>query len=129
MSKTKVLGVAGLLLGAALFLWVGTEARADDDFDGKWTMNANGWTFVLKIKQDGDSFTGVMHGLNHESKSTVEGKIDGNKITFTREGGQKYRGYLFTEDPSDKGVTKQAMAGVANNGDDEKGHFGWYATR
>jgi hypothetical protein len=92
-------------------------------------MNANGWTFVLKIEQDGDSFTGTMTGINNDQKSKVEGKIKGKKITFTRDDGdQKYEGYLFVEDPSDKGAVKLAMAGFAVNGDDGD-RFGWYATR
>jgi hypothetical protein len=132
MLRISVRAGAVLLVAAALLLTAGQGTRADDDgdFDGKWKMNANGWTFVLKIEQDGDSFTGTMTGINNDQKSKVEGKIKGKKITFTRDNGQRYEGYLFVEDPSDKGAVKLGMAGVAVNGDDEDADkFGWYATR
>jgi hypothetical protein len=127
MCKASVRTCAGLLLAAAVLL-VGSQcARADEgDLDGKWTMNANGWKFALKIEQDGDNFTGTMTGINNDDKSKIEGKIKGKKITFTRDNGQKYEGFLFVEDPTGKDVTKKAMAGVAVNDED---HFGWYATR
>jgi hypothetical protein len=126
MSGTSVQACAPLLVAATLLTGC-LHARADEgNLDGKWTMNANGWTFVLKIKQDGDSFTGTMHGLNNDNKSKIEGKIEGKKTTFTRDIGQKYRGFLFVEDPTGKDATQKAMAGVAVNDDD---HLGWYATR
>lgn len=126
MGKTTVRTAAELLSGVVLLLLVGAEARAND-FDGKWTMNANGWTFVLNIKQEGDRITGTMRGLNNDDKGTISGKIKGNEITFTRSGGsQQYRGYLFVDDPTKKGDTKKGMAGVAKDGDNQ---WGWYATR
>ena len=67
-------------MGAALLLG-GSTARADD-FDGKWTVNANGWTFVLKITQKGDTITGNMNGINNTEKQKIEGKIKNTAITF-----------------------------------------------
>jgi hypothetical protein len=128
MGKTFVSTCAALLGAVVLLLAAGPCAHADGDLEGKWTMNANGWTFVLKIKQDGNSFTGTMHGINNDDRSKIEGKIEGKKITFTRDNSQKYRGFLFVEDPTGKDNTKNAMAGVAVNEGDED-HFGWYATR
>jgi hypothetical protein len=125
MCKATVRATAGFLSVAALLLTV-ASARADD-FAGKWTMNANGWTFVLDIKQDGERITGTMTGLNNDDNNTIEGKIKGSEITFTRSGGtQEYRGYLFMEDPTGKGGTKRGMAGIAK---DERNHWGWYAAR
>src|SRR5437763_652483 len=123
MSK-KAIGIGGrLLLGVALLLAVGT-ARAGD-FDGAWIMNANGWTFTLKLEQKDDAITGTMTGINNDQKSTLEGKIKGNEITFTRDNGQEYRGYLFVDDPTGK-TNKLTMAGIFKGGDD---HAGWYAKR
>jgi hypothetical protein len=128
MSRTSVPTCAGFLVAAVLLLTTGPCARADGDFEGKWTMNANGWTFVLKIEQDGDKITGTMTGINNDQKSKIEGKVEGKKITFTRDDFQKYRGFLFVDDPTGKDNTKKAMAGVAvNDGNDD--NFGWYATR
>jgi hypothetical protein len=126
MTKTTVRTAVGLLLGVTLLLLASSPAPAEGDFDGKWTMNANGWTFVLRIQQNGDTITGTMRGINNDERNKIEGKIDGNKITFTRDNGQEYRGFLFTDDPSGKGAAKLAMAGTARSGED---HFGWYATR
>jgi len=112
------LGYAVLLAGAA-------STRADD-FSGTWVMNANGWKFTLKIEQKDDTVTGTMTGINNDQTSKIEGKVDGNKITFTRVGeGQDYEGYLLNDDPTKKAID-QAVAGIAKTGDVS---FGWYATR
>jgi hypothetical protein len=125
MDRTYVRVAAGLLLAAATLL-VGSAGARAGDFDGKWTMNANGWTFILKIEQKDDRITGTMRGLNNDGKSKIEGKIRGHEITFIREGsGQEYRGYLFIDPPPGKD-SKNAMAGTARGG---KARWGWYATR
>ena len=112
------LGYAVLLAGAA-------STRADD-FSGTWVMHANGWKFTLKIEQKDDTVTGTMTGINNDQTSKIEGKVDGNKITFTRVGeGQDYEGYLLNDDPTKKAID-QAVAGIAKTGDVS---FGWYATR
>jgi hypothetical protein len=97
-----------------------------DDFGGTWVMNANGWKFTLKIEQKCDAVTGTMTGINNDQTSKIEGKVSGNKITFTRVGeGQEYEGYLLNDDPTKK-ANEQAVAGIAKSGDTS---FGWYATR
>ncbi len=124
MRKTLAgLGVH-LLIGMAVLLLAGSLARADD-FDGAWIMNANGWKFVLRLEQKGDAVTGTMTGINNEQKSTIEGKINGNEITFTRDNDQQYRGFLLADDPSGK-TNKLVMAGTFKAGDN---HAGWYAKR
>ena len=112
------------LVGAVLL--AGAAAARAEDFSGTWVMNANGWKFTLKIEQDSDKITGTMTGINNDQTSKIEGKVDGNKITFTRVGeGQEYEGYLLNDDPTKK-ATDQAVAGIAKAGDVS---FGWYATR
>jgi len=108
----------------ALFLLAGTASARADDFSGAWVMNANGWKYTLKIEQKDDTVTGTMTGINNEGSNKIEGKVNGNKITFTREG-QEYEGYLLNDDPTKKG-NNQAVAGIAKSGDVR---FGWYATR
>ena len=58
----------------AVMLLAGTLARAGD-FDGTWIMNANGWTFTLKLEQNDDAIKGTMTGINNDQTSTVEGKV------------------------------------------------------
>src|SRR2546423_140980 len=104
-----------ILLGAGVLLLCGAPAPAGD-FDGKWIMNANGWKFILQLEQKGNTITGTMTGINNEQKSTVEGKINGNEITFTRDDGQEYRGFLLADDPTGK-TNKLTMAGIFKGGD------------
>jgi hypothetical protein len=124
MNKSAAAIGMRLLIGIALVLMGSALARADD-FDGNWVMNANGWKFTLKLEQKGDSISGTMTGINNEQKSTVEGKVNGIEITFTRDNGQEYRGYLLADDPTGK-ANKLAIAGVFKAGD---GQYGWYAER
>ena len=110
----------------SVFLLAGTASARADDFSGAWVMNANGWKFTLKIEQKDDTVTGTMTGINNDQSSKIEGKVNGNKITFTRVGeGQEYEGYLLNDDPTKKG-NDQAVAGIAKTGEVS---FGWYATR
>jgi hypothetical protein len=89
-------------------------------------MNANGWKFTLKIEQKDDTVTGTMTGINNDQSSKIEGKVNGNKITFTRVGeGQEYEGHLLNDDPTKKG-NELAVAGIAKSGDVS---FGWFRTR
>lgn len=97
-----------------------------DDFSGAWVMNANGWKFILRLEQKDDTVTGTMTGINNDQTSRIEGKVNGNQITFTRVGeGQQYEGYLLHDDPTMKG-NNQAVAGIAKSGHVS---FGWYAAR
>jgi hypothetical protein len=110
----------------SVFLLAGTASARADDFSGAWVMNTNGWKFTLKIEQKDDKVTGTMTGINNDQTSKIEGKVSGNKITFTRVGeGQEYEGYLLNDDPTKK-ANDQAVAGTAKSGDVS---FGWYANR
>src|SRR5258707_2503447 len=124
MKKKAAGSGVRFLLGIAFLLLAGDMARAGD-FDGTWIMNANGWTFTLKLEQKDDTVTGTMTGINNEQKSTVTGKIKGNEITFSRDNEQEYRGYLFVDDPTGK-TNKLTVAGTFKSGDDQAG---WYAKR
>jgi|ERR1043165_8152366 hypothetical protein len=74
------------LVLTSLVLLAGTTLVRGDDFSGAWVMNANGWKFTLKIEQKDDVVTGTMTGINSDQSSKIEGKVNGNKITFTRTG-------------------------------------------
>ena len=125
MQRSLIPSCVRFVLVPVLLLAGVASARADD-FSGAWVMNANGWKFTLKIEQKDDTVTGTMTGINNDQSSKIEGKINGNKITFTRVGeGQDYEGYLLNDDPTKKG-NDQAVAGIAKSGDVS---FGWFATR
>src|SRR5262245_51823339 len=107
-------------------LLAGAPSSRADDFSGAWVMNANGWKFTLKIGQKDDTVTGTMTGINNDQTSKIEGKVNGNRIIFTRVSeGQEYEGYLLNDDPTNKG-NNQAVAGIAKAG---QVSFGWFATR
>jgi hypothetical protein len=112
------------LIAAACLLLASTTVRAGD-FDGAWIMNANGWTFTLKIEEKDGAITGTMTGINNEQKSTIEGKVKGTEITFKRDNDQEYRGYLLSDDPTGK-TNKLTIAGIFKSGEEQAG---WYAKR
>src|SRR5262245_42710704 len=110
MQRSVIPSCVRLALVCAALLAGAASTRADD-FSGAWVMNANGWKFTLKIEQKDDTVTGTMTGINNDQTSKIEGKVSGNKITFTRVGeGQEYEGYLLNDDPTKKG-NDQAVAG------------------
>lgn len=116
------------LILVSLLLLMGATLACGDDFGGTWVMNANGWKFTLKTQQKDDVVIGTMTGINNDQSSKIEGKVNGNKITFTRTGdgdGQTYEGYLLNDDPTKRG-NEQAIAGIAKARDVS---FGWYAMR
>jgi hypothetical protein len=53
------------LLGIAFLLLAASTLRAGD-FDGIWIMNANGWTFTLKLEEKDGYVTGTMTGINND---------------------------------------------------------------
>src|SRR5262245_23896038 len=98
MSKNVAGTGRRFAIGAVVLLLAGATARAGD-FDGTWIMNANGWTFTLKLEQKDDgTVSGTMTGINNDQRNTVEGKVNGKEITFTRDNGQEYHGFLFVDD-------------------------------
>ena len=124
---TSAVAACARLSAAFVLLLAGAGAARADDFSGAWVLNANGWKFTLKIEQKDDAITGTMTGINNDQVSKIEGKVSGNKITFTRVGeGQEYEGYLLNDDPTKK-ANEQAVAGVGKKTDDTR--FGWYAKR
>jgi hypothetical protein len=126
MQTSAIRSCVRFALVVAVLLAAAASARADEDFGGTWVMNANGWKFTLKIEQKDDTVTGTMTGINNDQTSKIEGKISGNKITFSRvDEGQEYEGYLLNGDPTNK-ANGQAVAGIAKSGDVS---FGWYLTR
>jgi hypothetical protein len=95
------------------------------DFTGAWIMNANGWTFILKLEGKESDVTGTMQGINNDQASTVKGKIKGKRIIFRRDHFQEYVGYLLSDDPTGK-TNDLTLAGIFRSGGDQAG---WYAKR
>jgi hypothetical protein len=118
-------GMRVILLGDPTLLLPPSTPPADD-FRGAWMLNANGWTFTLKIEQKDDTVTGTLAGINNNQSGKIAGKVNGNRIIFSRVGtGQEYEGYLLNDDPMKK-ANNQAVAGIGKVGGVS---FGWYATR
>jgi hypothetical protein len=103
----------------------GMELGWAGDFVGTWIMNANGWTFTLKLEETAGAVTGTMQGINNNQTSTVKGKIRGKGITFRRDHFQEYVGYLLVDDPTGK-TNEPTIAGIFKSGGDQAG---WYAKR
>jgi hypothetical protein len=65
-------------------------AFADDaklDLNGSWTWsyqgrNGNTMTSTLKLKQDGDTITGSVVGMNGQSTDIKDAKLAGDDLTF-----------------------------------------------
>lgn len=82
--KKLTLMIAGLLITAVVSLAAG--------IDGKWSMegvaNKNGKkspTLTLNLKADGAKLTGQVEGMGRKGAgvSIQDGKVDGNKFSFT----------------------------------------------
>jgi hypothetical protein len=73
------------LLALALVLFGGIAAAAD--LTGKWNgeiSGANGsFSLVYDFKQDGTKLTGTVQGPQGDPLKIQDGKIDGDKISFT----------------------------------------------
>ena len=95
------------------------------DFAGTWIMNANGWTFILKLEVKESAVTGTMQGINNDQTSSVKGKIQGKRLIFRRDHFQEYVGYLLVDDPTGK-TNELTIAGIFKSGGDQAG---WYAKR
>ena len=75
---------------AVLFLSAVVVFGADSEFDGKWTgsyesgMGGNPMNMEFTFKADGNELKGTtLGGANGEQIPISDGKIDGNKISFT----------------------------------------------
>src|SRR6266849_4827344 len=93
--------VRPLLVLAVLLL--GHKMAHADDFSGAWVMNSNGWKYALKLEQKGDTVTGTRTGINNDQRDKFTGRIKGNVITFTLDGGEEFQGYLLDEGPAKTG--------------------------
>jgi hypothetical protein len=119
---------AGTSSRDASISWMAAEERDvgwAGDFAGTWIMNANGWTFTLKLEVKESAVTGTMQGINNDQTSTVKGEIKGKRIVFRRDHFQEYVGYLLVDDPTGK-TNDLTVAGIFKSGGDQAG---WYAKR
>jgi hypothetical protein len=71
---------AGLLALVALWAWAG-------DISGTWTGEINGpngsIALTYSFKQDGEKLTGTVAGPEGDPIPLEEGKVDGDKISFS----------------------------------------------
>jgi hypothetical protein len=82
---TRILSLCALLL----FALSPALAMAAPDINGTWAGTMKGpdgngdFQLSFTFKQDGDKFSGSVQGPEGEPIPFTDGKIDGNKITFT----------------------------------------------
>jgi hypothetical protein len=81
--RTLRAGMRGVIVLAALTLWVSFAA----DIDGKWTGQVEGrngpQTQTLMLKADGNALTGSVQGGRGSAVEISNGTIDGNNVSFT----------------------------------------------
>jgi hypothetical protein len=114
--------------GVLFFLLaVFVSAAHAQDFSGTWFMKGNGFPFVLEINQFPDgTVTGTMMALE-DIDSTIQGRVAGRKITFTRTNPalavpQEYVGYLYERAPNNN-----EMAGTFTHLGQSS--YGWHAEK
>ncbi|HKS82905.1 MAG TPA: hypothetical protein VJR23_15485 [Candidatus Acidoferrales bacterium] len=86
MKRNAILWATLCLFVFALALAGSTPAQQAAKVDGSWDVsmtapNGNTFTQTVVFQQDGNNLKGTMKGRRGESP--VEGKVDGNKISFT----------------------------------------------
>lgn len=80
--KRTILPLAAMLIA---LLW--TSAAWASDVNGKWTgqmagPDGNGFEISFTFKQDGAKLTGTVQGPQGDPIEIVDGKVDGDKISF-----------------------------------------------
>ena len=78
-------GLPALLCLVLLSLEVGEVRAASKDLQGTWLVNANGWTFTMRLSARGRGIAGTWDALNNSNPRTlINGTVAGNRIRFTR---------------------------------------------
>ena len=93
---------AATILGVPFLLAAGVAAEAQEPggMAGAWLVNANGYTFVMRLSGDG-RFSGTLTGLNNSNEVTrIDGSRSGDTARFTRSNSkndriQQYQGRVI----------------------------------
>ena len=77
-----------VIILSALVLALGTGVAFAADVTGKWTGEIAGpdggsMTITFSLKQDGTKLTGTSQGPQGDPLEIQDGKVDGDKISFT----------------------------------------------
>lgn len=120
------------------FLMLCTSQAYAVDLTGNWYLNANGWKFLTKITQLGNTVSGTMTDINYPNPGTtnISGTLtlisyDVYKIEFDRtlaDGTtifQHYVGYLYNGTEAEKGMAGTFQPTRTNT----DGIWGWYAEK
>ena len=87
MQTRNILSGALILLSGALILQVLAGAALAADITGVWSgttsMGDNQFTLTYNFKQDGAKLTGTVVGPQGDPLPLVDGKVDGDKVSFT----------------------------------------------
>ncbi|MEM7105601.1 MAG: hypothetical protein AAF502_20860 [Bacteroidota bacterium] len=118
----------------AIIIFAFNFCSSAQDISGDYLLTANGHTFLMVLNQDGSEITGRLENISNKTSpaqsSLIKGKIEGRKISFTRENSmlvipQEYSGFLF-QVSSDNELDQKGMAGVFS--DMSRPAFSWFAT-
>jgi hypothetical protein len=78
-----------MIVNCAMLVALGAGAALAADITGKWTgqmgggPDGNGFSITFNFKQDGTKLTGTADGPGGEPLEIKDGKVDGDKISFT----------------------------------------------
>lgn len=113
MSKTKTCFV---LCAALLVVFSATPLFAASDMTGKWTTTMKGpdggdFSLTFDFRQDGTKLTGTVTGPQGDPLAIDNGKIDGDKFTFT----VSFNGTTITHDGTIAG--DEIKMSTKSNGD------------
>ncbi len=119
----KKILVSIIYFGLVLF----TSVANASNFSGTWVAVTNGHDIIISIKQNGNRVSGKMWpttGNLHDPKSTIEGRVNGRELVFSRSiphryNFQKYKAYMY------KG--EQGMAAIFSHKDEWV--YGWQARK
>lgn len=86
--------------GLALWVALGAALAQDGALEGRWVLNANGYTFLLELDRAGGQLGGSLSPLNSDNPVTrIDGEATAEGIRFTRAAhngwaAQRYEGRL-----------------------------------
>lgn len=131
MKRQVGVRLAVLVIGLWASHAAGVAAAADADLTGNWTIvigtpPPDGRLATLRLKQEGDKFTGKVVLPGGKSLEIEDGKVAKNRVSFVQvfPGGAKL---YFVGDAT--GNTIKGQTEIEPLGKPKRAHFDWEARR
>jgi len=125
MTALRRVGLAAVALGWLVSAGPPQAAAQQQTVDGTWSVNADGRSAVLTLRQQGQSLSGHYDGPDAASSGPVTGSIDDRHVRLVREGPNgaiHCEGHLFG-----RRAEVPTMAGLC--GPNGTWDTGWYAQK